>query len=65
MCLSAFRRGGLALLVYLSVVSLLGTAFFIPVVVSVRVRMFDLRTLSSGHFEGASGRTQIHPIWRT
>ena len=64
-CLSDCRRGGLALLVYISDVLLLGTAFFSPLVVSVRLRMFDLSTLGSGSSKDASGRTQIHPIWRT
>ena len=49
----------------ISDVSLLGPEFCSPLVVTVRVRMFDLRTLGSGRSEGASRRTQIHPIWQT
>ena len=43
----------------------LGLEFFSPWVVAVGVRMFEPRTLGSGCSEGASGRTQINPIWRT
>ena len=56
-CLSACICEGLTLLVSLFDVLLLGPAFCSSLVVSVRVRMFDLRTLGSGRFEGASGRT--------
>ena len=64
-CLSACRFKGLALMVYIFDVLLLGPAFCSPLVVSVRVGMFGLRPLGSGCSEGASGRTQIHTIWRT
>ena len=57
MCLSACICEGLALLVYIYDFSLLVPAFCSPLVVSVRVRMFDLRTLGSGRSEGVSGRT--------
>ena len=43
----------------------LGPKFCSPLVVSVRVTMFGLNTLGSGHSEGVSGRRHIHPIWRT
>ena len=56
---------GIYLLVYIFDVSLLGPKFCSPLVISIRVRMFDLRTLGLGHSEGASGRLQINPIWRT
>ena len=42
-----------------------GYSFFCPLVVAVRVSMFDLRTLGPGCSEGASRRMQIHPICRT
>ena len=51
MCLSACRCGGLDLLVYIFDILLLGPAFCSPLVVYVRVRMFDLRTLVSGRSE--------------
>ena len=41
---------------------LLGPAFCSPWVVSVILRMFDLRTLGSGRSKGASRRMKIHPI---
>ena len=63
-CQSSFKCAGLALLIYLSGVLLVGIAFCSPLVVDVGLRIFDLRTLGSGCSEGASGRTQIHPIWR-
>ena len=43
----------------------MGPTFWSPLVVSIRVRMFDLRNIGSGRSEGASRRTQINPIWRT
>ena len=61
-CLSACRCEGLAWLVYIFDVSLLVPAFFSPLVVSIRVSIFELRTLGSSRSEGASGRTQIHLI---
>ena len=46
------------------VVSLLGSAFFSPWVVSVIIRMFDLSNLGLDCSKGTSGRKQIHPILR-
>ena len=59
-CQSACKCAGLALLVYISGVLLVGLAVCSPLVVAVGLRIFDLRTLGSGRSEGASGRTQIH-----
>ena len=53
----ACRCGGLYLLVWISDVLLLGPAFCFLLVVSVRVKMFDLRTIGSGRSKGASGST--------
>ena len=64
MCLSACKCVGLAFLVYISDVSLLGPEFCSSLIVSVRVNMFDLKTLGSGRSKGASRRTQTHPIWQ-
>ena len=64
-CQSACRCSGLALLVHLSDVWLLGLEFCSPRVFAVGLRIFDLRTLGSGHSKSASRRMQIHLIWRT
>ena len=64
MYLSVCICGVIALLIYISDVSLLGPAFCRTLVVSAIVRMFELRTIESGFSKGAYGRTQIHPIWR-
>ena len=48
LCLSACRCEGLDFLVYIFDVLLLGPAFCSPVVVSLKVKMFDLRPLLSG-----------------
>ena len=64
-CLSACRCGGIDFIINIYDVSLLGPLFCIHLVFSARVRMFDLSNLGSGRSEGASGRTQIHPICRT
>ena len=64
-CQSACKCAGLALLVYLFGVLLVGMAFCSHWVVDVGLRIFDLRTLGSGRSEGVSRRTQINPIWHT
>ena len=64
-CQSACKCVGLALMIYLSGVLLGDLAFCSPRVGAVELRIFDLRNLGLGFSDGASGRTQIHPIWRT
>ena len=59
------RCEGLAFLIYIFVFLLLGPEFCRPLVVYVRVRMFNLRTLGLGISKGFSGRTHIHLVWRT
>ena len=62
---SAYIWAGLDFMVKLSNVWLLGILFFSPWVVSVGVRIFDLRTLQLVRSKGASRKTHIHLIWRT
>ena len=50
------RCGELSLIVYISDVLLLGPAFCSSLVVAVRLSMFELRNLGSGHSKGASRR---------
>ena len=61
-CLSTCRYEGLAFLVYIFDVLLVNTEFCRPLVVYVRVKMFELRNLGSGRSEGASRRLQMHLI---
>ena len=63
-CQSAFKFAGLDFLVKIYGILLVGLAFYSPLVVAVGLNIFDLMNLGLGRSEGASGRTQIHPIWR-
>ena len=63
-CLFAFRCEVLAWLVYHFDVLLMYSDTCSLWVVYVILSMFDLKTLGLGGSEDASGRMQIHPIWR-